>query len=135
MDKVELVGKIFEMCIIPLLAILSAYLVQIIRVKMNQIIAQQEDSTAKKYLNMLTDTITNCVIAVNQTYVDALKQKGEFTPEAQKEAFDLVYRQVISNLTKEAKYYLVTVCADLDEYIKTMIEAQVRINKITVKSE
>ncbi len=130
MDKVEIIGKIFEMCIFPLLAILSAYLVQIIRVKMNEIICRQGDDLIKKYLIMLTDTISNCVIAVNQTYVDTLKQKGEFTPEAQKTAFELVYKQVLANLTEEAKMYLREIYVDLDEYIKTMIEAQVRINKI-----
>ena len=132
MDKVEIIGRIFEMCIFPLLAILSAYLVQIIRVKMNEIIGRQENDLMKKYLTMLTDTISNCVIAVNQTYVDALKQKGEFTPEAQKTAFELVYKQVLANLTEEAKMYLGEIYVDLDEYIKTMIEAQVRINKIKV---
>ena len=132
MDKVEIIGRIFEMCIFPLLAILSAYLVQIIRVKMNEIIGRQENDLVKKYLTMLTDTISNCVIAVNQTYVDALKQKGEFTPEAQKTAFELVYKQVLANLTEEAKMYLGEIYVDLDEYIKTMIEAQVRINKIKV---
>ncbi len=97
---------------------------------MNEIICRQGDDLIKKYLIMLTDTISNCVIAVNQTYVDTLKQKGEFTPEAQKTAFELVYKQVLANLTEEAKMYLREIYVDLDEYIKTMIEAQVRINKI-----
>ena len=37
-----------------------------------------------KYLSMLTETITSCVIATNQTYVEALKKEGKFDLEAQK---------------------------------------------------
>jgi hypothetical protein len=36
---------------------------------------------------MLTDTITKCVIATNQTYVETLKKEGKFDLEAQEVAF------------------------------------------------
>lgn len=121
------------MCIFPLLAILTSYLVQIIKVKTSQIIEKQDNEIYNKYLGMLSDTITTCVIAVNQTYVDALKKKGEFTLEAQKQAFDMVYKQVLLNLTKEAKDYLKSFYADFDNYLINMIEAQVRMFKIDSK--
>ena len=40
-----------------------------------------------KYLKMLSETITKCVIATNQTYVETLKKQGKFDEEAQKIAF------------------------------------------------
>jgi polyhydroxyalkanoate synthesis regulator phasin len=132
MDKIEIISKIFEICIFPLLAILTAFIVQFIRTKMNNIADQQDNELSKKYLLMLTDTITTCVIAVNQTYVDALKKKGEFTPEAQKHAFEMVYKKVCESLTEEAKVYLNELYADLENSIKNMIEAQVRINKVEI---
>lgn len=97
---------------------------------MNQIIDKQDNELFKKYLDMLTNTITNCVIAVNQTYVDSLKKRGEFTAEAQKEAFEMVYKQTLANLTQEARIYLEEVYGDLDECIKYLIEAQVRKYKL-----
>ena len=121
------------MCIFPLLAILTSYLVQIIKVKTSQIIEKQDNEIYNKYWGMLSDTITTCVIAVNQTYVDALKKKGEFTLEAQKQAFDMVYKQVLLNLTKEAEDYLKSFYADFDNYLINMIEAQVRMFKIDSK--
>ena len=36
-----------------------------------------DSDTADKYIAMLTDTITNCVVATNQTYVDALKERRQ----------------------------------------------------------
>lgn len=133
MDKITIINQIFEVCIFPLLAILTSYLVQIIKVKTSQIIEKQDNEIYNKYLGMLSDTITTCVIAVNQTYVDALKKKGEFTLEAQKQAFDMVYKQVLLNLTKEAKDYLKSFYVDFDNYLINMIEAQVRMFKIDSK--
>ena len=133
MDKITIINQIFEVCIFPLLAILTSYLVQIIKVKTSQIIEKQDNEIYNKYLGMLSDTITTCVIAVNQTYVDALKKKGEFTLEAQKQAFDMVYKQVLLNLTKEAEDYLKSFYADFDNYLINMIEAQVRMFKIDSK--
>ena len=132
MDKVELLTQIFKLCIFPLLGILTTYFIQIIRVKMDQIIDKQDNELFKKYLDMLTNTITNCVVAVNQTYVDTLKKRGEFTSEAQKEAFEMVYKQVIATLTQEAREYLSEVYGDLDNFIKILIEAKVRENKLEI---
>lgn len=132
MTTIELLSRIMEICVFPLLALLTTYVVQIIRAKMGEISNRQENALAQKYLDMLTDTITNCVIAVNQTYVDALKKRGEFGAEAQKEAFERVYKQVMANLTLEARSYLGEIYGDLDEFIKILIEAKVHENKTSV---
>lgn len=132
MTTIELLSRIMEICVFPLLALLTTYVVQIIRAKMGEISNRQENALAQKYLDMLTDTITNCVIAVNQTYVDALKKRGEFGADAQKEAFERVYKQVMANLTLEARSYLGEIYGDLDEFIKILIEAKVHENKTSV---
>lgn len=132
MDTIELISKIFEVCIVPLLGILTAFVVQLIRKKMGEMADKQESELAQKYLNMLTDTITNCVIAVNQTYVDTLKKQGKFDADAQKEAFQMVYKQVLANLTLEARSYLGEIYGDIDEFIKILIEAKVRENKLEI---
>ena len=55
---------------------------------------------------MLINTIETCVIATNQTYVDALKNKNAFTPEAQKEAFEKIKNAVLAILGEEGQKYL-----------------------------
>ena len=82
MTFIELLTKIFEICIIPLLGILTTYIVSFLRNKSKELSAKINDETLNTYLNMLTDTITNCVIATNQTYVDSLKSQGKFDAEA-----------------------------------------------------
>lgn len=80
---------------------------------------------------MLDNTITDCVIAMNQTYVNSLKQQGKFDSEAQKKAFTDVYNKVIAILGQDAIEYLNSVVGDLNEYISSKIEKEVSTNKIT----
>lgn len=128
-ETIELLGKIFELCIIPLLGILVPFVIQWIRTKSAALVASADNDLSKKYIAMLTDTVTNAVIAVKQTYVDALKGKNAFTAEAQKEAFTMAYTAVLNNLTDEAKVYLNEAYCDLESYIKVLIEAKVHENK------
>lgn len=128
-ETIELLGKIFELCIIPLLGILVPFIIQWIRTKSAALVASADNDLSKKYIAMLTDTVTNAVIAVKQTYVDALKGKNAFTAEAQKEAFTMAYTAVLNNLTDEAKVYLNEAYGDLESYIKVLIEAKVHENK------
>lgn len=128
-ETIELLGKIFELCIIPLLGILVPFIIQWIRTKSAALVASADNDLSKKYISMLTDTVTNAVIAVKQTYVDALKGKNAFTAEAQKEAFTMAYTAVLNNLTDEAKVYLNEAYGDLESYIKVLIEAKVHENK------
>lgn len=128
-ETLTLLGQIFEVCIIPLLGILVPFVIQWIRTKTAALAENANNETAKKYIEMLTDTVTNAVVAVNQAYVDALKDKNAFTAEAQQEAFTMAYTAVLNNLTDEAKIYLNEIYGDLESYIKVLIEAKVRENK------
>ena len=49
--------------------------------------------------------------------------------EAQKVAFEKTYQAIIKTLNEEAYKYLQSVYGDLDEYIKTRIESEVKMQK------
>ena len=129
MDWMEMLQKIFEVCIIPLLGILTSYLIVFIKKKSKELEETTDNELYKKYIELLQDTIVRCVIATNQTYVEALKNKNAFDEEAQKEAFKMTYEAVISILSDDAKVYLANVIGDLQLYITELIEAQVKIQK------
>lgn len=130
MEWLPLLYQILEVCVIPLLGVLTAYLVKYIKIKSAEIQATVDNDTADKYIALLSDTITACVIATNQTYVEALKKNNAFTAEAQKEAFKLTYDAVMAVLTEEAEKYLSEIYGDLAAYITTKIEAEVNLSKI-----
>lgn len=83
-------------------------------------------------MTLLQDTVISCVIATNQTYVDALKEQGKFDAEAQKIAFQKTYDAVMQILTEDAVKYLNEALGDLDKYVNTMIESQVNLQKVVV---
>lgn len=125
----EILQQIFELCVIPLLGILTTYLVKLIRKKNKELDAKVSKEVSRKYIDMLADTITDCVISTNQTYVDALKEANVFDKEAQKKAFELTYNKIMNVLTEDAKEYLTTIYGDLEIYITTKIESEVKLYK------
>lgn len=129
MDWVKLLQEIFYVCVIPLLGVLTTYLVQYLKAKGNQIADSTDNALASKYIKMLTETICTCVEATNQTYVEALKKTGAFDEAAQKEAFNKTKDAVMNILSDEAKKYLANIYGDLDQFIESMIEAQVKLAK------
>ena len=128
MDQ-ELVNQLFEVVLIPLLGVLVAFFVKWVNAKSSEIAVSTDNALLNKYLSMLTSTITDCVIATNQTYVDALKAEGKFDAEAQKKAFSLTCDAVLSILTDDAKEYLSESLVDLESYITSKIESQVKLQK------
>lgn len=125
----DLINQIFQLCIIPLLGVLTGFFVKWINAKSKEIQTNNEDTLGNKYIQMLTDTITTCVIATNQTYVEALKQQGKFDAEAQKEAFKRTTEAVLEVLSEDAKKYLTEVYGDLYRYIDEKVEATVNKTK------
>lgn len=130
MEWMSLLYQIIEVCVIPLLGILTVYVIKYINAKSEEIQIQIDNDLADKYVNMLAETITACVIATNQTYVESLKKQGKFDAEAQKEAFNQTYNAIMAVLTNEAKLYLTNIYGDLAAYITARIEAEVNISKI-----
>ncbi|MBO5957914.1 MAG: hypothetical protein J6Q39_10215 [Bacteroidales bacterium] len=129
MDWLALLSDIFEVCVLPLLGVLTMYIVKFIQVKSAEITGKVDHDLADKYINMLAVTIENCVIATNQTYVETLKAAGKFDAEAQKTAFNMTKNAVMAILSEEAKKYLENAVGDLNEYITQQIEAAVNVNK------
>jgi hypothetical protein len=128
----EMLTEIFEVCIIPLLTVLTAYFIKFVNAKSAEIGTNVKNETQKKYLEMLNNTITDCVIATTQTYVDSLKKQGTFDAEAQKVAFTMTYESVVKLLTDEATEYLNEAVGDLQLYITQKIEAEVNLNKTII---
>lgn len=129
MNYTQLIADIFQVCIIPLLGVLTAFFVKWVNAKSAEIKTNIDDATLKKYMDMLTQTITDCVIATNQTYVESLKAQGRFDAEAQKKAFELTSSAVMNILSTDAQEYLSSAVGDLNAYITKKIEAEVNANK------
>ena len=129
---IELISQIMEIVVIPLLGILTTYIVKLVNVKINEISSTKHNELEQKYLNMLNETITKCVIATTQTYVETLKKEGKFDKTAQETAFSKTYTAVLAILSDEAKKYLTEAVGDLNLYITQQIEAEVKLTKSNI---
>lgn len=120
---------IFECILFPLVSAGVAYLIYFLNVKTKELKSKTENEVAQKYLDMLNNTITSCVIATSQTYVESLKKQGKFDKAAQEEAFKRSYENVMKLLTDEGKEYIENLVGDIQTYIYNQIEAEVSVNK------
>ena len=130
MNWLEILDEIVRVCLIPMLGILVTAFVKWVQTRKQEIIDKSENELVEKYVTLLAQTISDCVIATNQTYVEELKGKNMFDESAQKEALQKTYNTVMAILSDEAVGYLETIYGDLHEYIITKIEREVNVNKI-----
>lgn len=129
MDYLEILNQIFTLCIVPLLGILTKYAVNFITQKMKETSNKIENEKVVKYIDLLTTTINDCIIATNQTYVEALKGQNAFDADAQKTALEMTKNAVLTVLTEDAKEYLTQIYGDLDELITIKIESTIGASK------
>ena len=118
-----------ELFLTALLTVLAKFIISFVSAKIAEIKQKTQNELLYKYLDMVNDTVKDCVIATNQTYVEALKNKNMFDAEAQKEAFKKTFDAVKSLLSEEAIEYLTEMAGDADLYLSTLIEAEVNKNK------
>ena len=125
----DLLLQVLEMVVMTVTPILVGYLISFVSTKIKANKTEATNQKIDKYMSMLENTITSCVLATTQTYVETLKKKGQFGIEAQSVAFQLTKEAVLKILTDEAKAYLTEAYGDLDEYLNQRIEAEVQLQK------
>ncbi len=125
----EIVIQIIQVCVIPLLGILTKFLVDFLSAKRDELNSKTDSEIAQKYTNMIYQTVVDCVIATNQTFVESLKKSGSFDEAAQKEAFNRTMSAVMAILSDDAKEYIAEATGDLNTYLTQLIEAEVNKRK------
>lgn len=122
----ELISQIVEICIIPLLAILTRYIVKYIDAKERELQTKIDNQIAQKYTKMIADKVKQCVETTNQTFVDSLKQQGKFDQEAQEQAFKQTLAAVLGILGDDAKEFIKETSGDVSTYLIQVIESTVK---------
>jgi len=125
----ELINTIMTAVVLPLLVAVSGYLIAYLRKKAAEVTANIENQTVRFYIEEANEIVFQAVETLFQTYVDDLKKKGQFTREAQLEAFNRAKDITLQLLSAEAREILIEIYGDLDLWIKTKIEQAVKQNK------
>jgi len=130
----ETLTILLQAVITAAIPVLTAFLVSLIRAKATQTIAQVDNQNAAEYLYQIADAITTAVTATSQTYVDSLKNKGEFTAEAQQEALKKALETAQASLSASALEFIFHAYGDITAYLTAKIEAEVRCQKSATPS-
>lgn len=125
----EFVFELLQAVATAAVPVCAAFLVQFLRRKSQELGAQMDSLTTKELLAEVTEAVTTAVTYTSQTYVDALKKGGIFDKEAQLEALKRSKDKTLSLLSASAKKVLAEVYGDLNAYLETKIEAEVRRQK------
>lgn len=110
--------------------VLTTYAISYINKVKENAVADTDDIKAQGYIKEIAQAITDAVAATSQTYVDALKQAGTFTVEAQAEAAKKALTACLASISPAATAFIEAAYGDIKEYLTTKIEAEVRKQKL-----
>ena len=119
---INVLSIIVTAVIIPLISYLGVRLSTYLNNKI-------KDESAKRMLNEATQIVLNATRVVFQTYVEALKEKGEFNTDAQLIALGKAKTIALSEMGEDIKGFITKNYGDLTNWITNQIEASINILK------
>lgn len=125
----EFIYELIQAIATAAIPVLATYIVMYLRKAAKRISAETDSDLLKNAVNEAADAVATAVTYTSQTYVDALKKEGIFDVEAQKMALQSSLNMATSLMSEAAKNLLVEVYGDLDKYLTSKIEAEVRVQK------
>lgn len=125
----ELIGAVITVCVIPMLGIITKYVITYIQSKTAEIEHKMNNETMEKYLKIAEDAVCTAVTAVNQTLVEVLKENGKFDKEAQQEAFTKAKEQALAIMGSAAQETVNQAYGDINVWLNNKIEYYVNKSK------
>lgn len=125
----EMLMQLLMAVIAAAVPVLTTFIVKYINQVKENVSASADNTKWQWYINEIGDAISAAVSATSQTYVDALKKAGTFDIEAQKEAARKALNSALAAISPAAKEFIEQMYGDINEYLATRIEAEVRKQK------
>lgn len=125
----DFIIQLIEVLVLPCVGLLMLQGVEYLKLKRSQMVESADAAQYQKYYDSALEAITKSVVMVNQTYVEALKNKNEFDADAQKVAFKKACQTALTVIGEEAVEFLAKSMDDFDTWLKVNVEASVNKNK------
>ena len=125
----EIVLVLLQVVITSCVPVLMKYGVDALLALKNRAKQESDNEHIDNIIERVGKLIIDVVTETTQTYVDNMKQNGQFTVEAQKEAFHRSYSRIVQLLNDEYKGVIVDVFGNLQNYLTTQIESAVAAGK------
>lgn len=114
---------------IAMLIALGGAAIALIKSKITATNASSDNSTANRIRWEVAEAVEDAVTAVNQTFVEELKNKNLFDKEKQEEAFERALEGTIDALSRETVDFINNTYGDINIWLIDKIEAAVSRNK------
>lgn len=125
----ETIQTILTAILVAAIPVITSEFVKFLKVQVQGIKEKTKQEKLNKYIERASKVITDVVEAISQTTVEVLKKQGAFDKEKQKEAFNKAKTEILEILTEESKEALKEAYGDLDIWLQSQIEANVKRTK------
>ncbi len=132
MEFTQLVQYILYVILTAILPVAAKYTVELIQAKIRESAFIEEAAKTEARSLLIKDALSDimdAVLYVNQTFVDTLKSKGEFTQSAWEEAKKKAYNAALLTVSEESKKAVACVYGSFDNWLQLKIEASVQAAK------
>lgn len=128
----EYTNAIMTAVVLPLLTVVTGYLVAFIKKKIAELEAKINNQKVNKYLDLAEDAVCTAVTAVSQTYVNTLKNNSQFDQTAQQAAFNKAKDKALVIMGTATQEVLKSLYNDFDAWLDSKIEYYVNTSKSSV---
>lgn len=125
----DFIIQLIEVLVLPCVGLLMLQGIEYLKLKRSQMKEAANDAQYQKYYDSALEAITKSVVMVNQTYVEALKNKNEFDADAQRVAFNKACQTALTMIGEEAVAFLENAMDDFNTWFEVNVEASVNENK------
>lgn len=122
----NIVRDILYILITAAIPVLTTYVCKFLYAKWTESKVNIENVKIQETLDKVVSMVLDTVRCTNQTFVDKLKENGEFTKESAEEAFNKTKETALSMLSEDAAIIIKEVYGDVDVYLDTLIESLVK---------
>ena len=132
MSFTEMIQYILYIVLTAILPVAAKYTVNFIQARIRESAFIEEAAKTEARSILIKDALSDvmdAVLYVNQTFVDTLKARGEFTQSAWEEAKQKAYNAALLSVSEESKKAVASVYGSFDNWLKLKIEASVQAAK------
>lgn len=122
-------GLFFEELLIVVITTITPFVAYAITRYFHSAADDIVNESTRFYVEKAIDIIHDIVIEINQTYVDSLKSKGEFTQEAQQVAKQTAIAKANQMICQEMKDAIADIYGSFNAFLQTKIESTVHEEK------
>ena len=108
-----------------IMPIITTYIVKELKVLIQKSKFESLSGATNQWIQDAADIVLDIVVMIQQTYVDSLKKRGEFTPESAKEAKNKAVQMAMDMISEQSKDAIIGTYTSLEQWLDTQIESAV----------